>query len=446
MTTVLAHGVFDLLHPGHIEHLRQAKAMGDELVVTVTDDPWVNKGPGQPVFTALQRMDMLMALEMVDDALVISSETALDAIARVEPNIYVKGPDYANGHDPQGNLALEKEAVEAIGGKLAFTTGRAMSSTALMNRHMPRVSQDAQAFLSTMRSKLAEVMEYLEGMEALSVWCMGEPILDEYIYVQPEGRSAKEAVVTWRVTHKEVYKGGISAIAAHLKGFCHDAQASRSYKSGVRKSRYVYEPFGQKVFSYVDDSFRLQPVTPQEYPRRGKHDLTVIADYGHGMFDAECPEFDNFTALTVQANSLNWGLNTLEKWSGRALAYVVIDEQELRLLHRDPVTPIEQLLETAWAQYTPVGTMAVTQGHRGCMLYSQDGIIDVPVFSDRVVDRMGAGDAFLAITAPLAKLGAAPDILGLVGNIAGALQVATVGNRDPIDPLTVKRWVLSLLK
>ena len=54
---VLAHGTFDLLHMGHVRHLEQARAQGDILIVTITGDDFVNKGPGRPVFTAMLRAD-----------------------------------------------------------------------------------------------------------------------------------------------------------------------------------------------------------------------------------------------------------------------------------------------------------------------------------------------------------------------------------------------------
>jgi sugar/nucleoside kinase (ribokinase family) len=77
--------------------------------------------------------------------------------------------------------------------------------------------------------------------------------------------------------------------------------------------------------------------------------------------------------------------------------------------------------------------IVVTQGSRGCLLWSADeGFVRVPAFADKIVDRVGAGDAFLAITGPLCALGAPLEVTGFIGSAMGAEAVATVGNRTPV--------------
>lgn len=97
--TVLCHGVFDLVHPGHLEHLKQAKAMGDYLIVSITADAYVAKGPGRPVFNQDLRAEFLRALGPVDMVTITEGATALKAITRYHPNIYCKGPDYKDRDD-----------------------------------------------------------------------------------------------------------------------------------------------------------------------------------------------------------------------------------------------------------------------------------------------------------------------------------------------------------
>ena len=85
---VLCHGVFDLLHVGHIKHLKKAKSLGDKLVVTITADNFVNKGPGKPIFNQRLRAEALSALEMVDFVAVNESLTAIKPIKLIKPKIY----------------------------------------------------------------------------------------------------------------------------------------------------------------------------------------------------------------------------------------------------------------------------------------------------------------------------------------------------------------------
>jgi rfaE bifunctional protein nucleotidyltransferase chain/domain len=92
-SVALAHGTFDLLHLGHVRHLREAKHGSDILVVTLTADEFVNKGPGRPVFTGPQRAEMLAALDFVDQVAINHAPTAEPIIEAVRPSVYVKGAD-----------------------------------------------------------------------------------------------------------------------------------------------------------------------------------------------------------------------------------------------------------------------------------------------------------------------------------------------------------------
>src|ERR1700730_6459091 len=110
---VHAHGTFDLLHLGHVRHLEAARKLGDVLIVTVTADRFVNKGPGRPVFNAELRPEMLATLEYVDWVAINDASDAVSAIECVRPSVYVKGQDYQNPQgDITGKISLERDAVE----------------------------------------------------------------------------------------------------------------------------------------------------------------------------------------------------------------------------------------------------------------------------------------------------------------------------------------------
>jgi cytidyltransferase-like protein len=117
MITVLCNGVFDVLHNGHLEHLRQAKGMGDRLIVAVTLDEFVNKGPGRPFNKWAERADMLRELRCVDD--VIESRGAVLAVKSIRPTYFVKGMDYADGKHWTEDV---EAACREVGTELRFTT------------------------------------------------------------------------------------------------------------------------------------------------------------------------------------------------------------------------------------------------------------------------------------------------------------------------------------
>lgn len=118
-TWVLCHGVFDILHPGHIAHLQWARRQGDGLIVSVTPDFAVQKGPGRPVFNQEHRMEVLDALNCVDYVVLNNTISADFAIQQLQPNIYVKGPDIKR----TPTLAFQREAEEVVryGGHVKFS-------------------------------------------------------------------------------------------------------------------------------------------------------------------------------------------------------------------------------------------------------------------------------------------------------------------------------------
>ena len=89
---MLANGCFDIFHYGHLCHLRAAKLLGDWLTVSITNDAFVNKGPGRPVFPVNERLEIVGALRCVDTVIRVNS--ALQALEMVKPDIFVKGKDY----------------------------------------------------------------------------------------------------------------------------------------------------------------------------------------------------------------------------------------------------------------------------------------------------------------------------------------------------------------
>ena len=135
---VLCHGVFDLLHPGHIQHFQEAKTQGDILVVSVTDSQYVRKGPGRPYFNNEQRLRSLEAIECIDYVILSSEYTVNDIVKIVQPDLYVKGAEYQIAEkDITGKISEEIELVRKYGGDIYFTNGEVFSSTKLINKVFP---------------------------------------------------------------------------------------------------------------------------------------------------------------------------------------------------------------------------------------------------------------------------------------------------------------------
>jgi D-glycero-beta-D-manno-heptose 1-phosphate adenylyltransferase len=113
-TVVFTNGVFDLLHPGHVRYLKHARSLGDVLIVAVNSDRSVraNKGPGRPINVETERAEVLEALSCVDAVVVFDEETPHDIIVELQPDVLVKGADWAE------NAIVGRDIVEARGGKV----------------------------------------------------------------------------------------------------------------------------------------------------------------------------------------------------------------------------------------------------------------------------------------------------------------------------------------
>ena len=132
---VLCHGCFDLMHPGHIKHFQSAKNMGDVLVVTVTPDIYVDKGPDRPVFNEKLRAECISALECVDYVAINQWPTAEETLRLLRPDIYVKGQEFENKDDKTGKLQQEQAVLVEIGAEMRYTHEVVFSSTKLINQY-----------------------------------------------------------------------------------------------------------------------------------------------------------------------------------------------------------------------------------------------------------------------------------------------------------------------
>ena len=135
---VHCHGEFDLMHVGHIKYFQAAKKMGDILVVTVTPDIYIDKGPGRPVFNQQLRAESIAALECVDYVAINKWPTAEETMKLLKPDIYVKGQEFEGLEDKTGKLQKELKVIQEIGAEIRFTHEVVFSSTELINKNLKK--------------------------------------------------------------------------------------------------------------------------------------------------------------------------------------------------------------------------------------------------------------------------------------------------------------------
>ncbi len=485
-TIALCHGVFDLVHPGHIIHLEQAKEMADVLVVSITAAQYVRKGPGRPYFDDETRMKFLSALECVDYVMLSEGYTVDDIIESVEPDIYVKGEEYAKEEDDiTGKIGEEKALVEKHGGKIQYTSGQTYSSTKLINTAMSALPEEVRHYVIDFKTRysMKDIRDFAEKASRLKVLVVGDVIIDKYTYCNVQGLMSKDMGYSARIHHSEEYFGGSIAIARHLSSFT-DNVTLLSVMGNEEEIRL-------KLFEKLADSIKLNLIYSTQFPTIIKHryltrnakreeyrkvlavnnipekmkyenevrdifhaklvdkladsDVVFLCDFGHGLIDTETisliQEKAKYLILNCQTNSSNRGLNNITKYT-RADVFT-LDQQELKLALPMYADDEEQGL-IKLSEYLH-GNGWLTRGSFGAWGIDHGKIQECPAFTLTVKDTVGAGDAFFSVAGLYAAAGAPIEVGTFMGNIGGALGANIVGNKEAIEKVNVLKYANTLM-
>jgi len=271
---------------------------------------------------------------------------------------------------------------------------------------------------------IESALALIESVKDYNVLFVGDAIQDEYHYVTALGKSPKEYVIPCRYLEEEVFQGGTVAAAAHARNFCRKVDVFTS-PTAIRKVRFVDRAYLRKVSEiHYGASCQLDRDIPAGY------DVVVVTDFGHGAVNGRTIDrLSNapFLAVSAQTNSSNIGFNLITKYP--KADYIVIDEPEARLAASDRESHIEDVIYKL--AHGRCDKFIVTHGPNGAYGYENGKFYHCKAHTDLVRDTMGCGDAFFAVTSPMAKTGRIEDLL-LIGNAAGALKTQIVGHRASV--------------
>jgi len=178
---IMCHGVFDVVHPGHLRHLIYAKSKADVLVTSLTADRHISKGQHRPHIPQDLRALNLAAFEVVDYVIIDKNATPLKNISLLQPEYFAKGYEYnASGLHPKTHEELE--AIQAYGGELLFTPGDIVySSTRLIDLAPPSIkSEKLLTFMDSERLTFDKLRAALEKLGKSRVHVIGDTIVDSY--------------------------------------------------------------------------------------------------------------------------------------------------------------------------------------------------------------------------------------------------------------------------
>lgn len=484
---VHCHGTFDLIHPGHLVHFEEARAMGDLLVVTLTAGNHVKKGPGRPFFNDRLRAKFLAGLSCVDLVSVVPFPAAKEAIEAVRPDIYCKGMEYKDKTgDVSGKLSEDIRSVQRCGGKVAYVGSVVFSSSKLLRDGFETRSEALTRFCKSIskHTSAEKLRQAVEGFRDLRILVVGDIIFDRYSTVAVQGLTSKNRIISARFLKEETQCGGALAVYRHILQFAPRTQLlgalgteswvsqlmSRTIKKGgnlsvrdpnyvsIVKQRFVDPRMEGKELSklFSVNYLREDGITPameKETLRRlrkvvPKTDVVLIMDFGHGLLTPSIRKYlekeARMLVVNCQTNSNNFAFNLINRKYRRADAFA-LDSTEIHLAAgKKNILFKKELKKLALTLRSKAAWL--TQGSVETIGWSpRESFVRCEPLAKVVVDTVGAGDAFISLATLAAARHLPLDLATLLGQLAGAEAVGIVGNERPISKANVLKGAMSLL-
>ena len=482
---VLCHGVFDLLHVGHIKHLEKAKQLGDKLVVSITSDKFVNKGPGKPVFNETLRSEAIQSLESVDYVVINDAPTAINPIKNIKPDIYCKGKDYKNIKDDiTGEIVNETSTLKKFKGRIVFTEEVSFSSSRLLNNSTNFYTDNQKKIIKKISKKtnFEKIKSSIDNFKNLKILVIGETIIDQYNFCETLGKSGKEPMLVLKGIKHEQYLGGVLSIARNLFELTKNVTVISMLGENKEHQKYIKKELPKKIkthFIYKENSptivkrryidhisenkvlgiynindeilslkneLQFQSILKKEIT---KYDLVIVSDYGHGLISKKTANIickkSKFLSLNAQVNSSNIGYHTTRNYKN--FNTLIINEKEIRHEMRDKVSKLETLMKKL-VEEKKIINLIVTKGKSGSILLNKNSnkFYYSDAYAYKIVDKIGAGDTMLSVISPCIKLKMDMDSTLLVSSLAAAQSVESMGNKNTINKIEILKTLKNLFK
>ena len=468
----LSHGVFDLLHIGHIKHFNSVKDQCDCLIVSITSDEFVNKGPNRPYFNTNQRAYSIASLDNVDYVVISNYPTAEKIISKIKPSIYAKGPDYRNNqNDLTGNIYKEIQTAKKFKAKIVYTTDDKYSSSSLINKHFNEFNNEQNSFINQIKKKysFSQISSIIEKLSDSKLIIFGETIIDEYIFCEALGKSGKEPVLAVEEKDAIKYLGGVGHIANSVcsfvkkvdvftnlgnnkkiaestkKKFNKKAKIFSIYKKNSTlniKKRYIETNNNIKLLGvYELDSYQMPTNDENSLIKRLDKNIKskttlLIIDYGHNLITEKVinkiNNLKNEIIVNTQVNASNIGYHNMNKYKNVELFF--INEQELRYEMKDRQSKLEILIKR-FSKKNNFKEIIVTCGQKGAIYYSSKNknFINCPAFGSKIVDKVGSGDTMLSIISLLKHNNIDISLSLFIASIAAIQSLESMGNSKTLN-------------
>ncbi len=467
-TVVHCHGCFDIVHPGHIQYLEFAKSLGDVLIVSVSSDTHVNKGPSRPLIPDDLRASSVAALQCVDWVYINSDPTAVDLLNALRPDVYVKGREYEKNLDPR--FAAERETVIRNGGRVVFSTGDVVYSSSELIGAIGRPDRFNDEKIARLRQRYGLTSNHLTNLlragRGMRIVVVGDYLLDRYHFCEATGVAGEAPMLSLRSLREQDYDGGAGVIALHLAGLGAaptlvggfadddlsrhadlrlkqagvDVQCPRVRRDSVIKHRYMVEQ--SKMFKVDEgstapaDSRHEELLVARILAAAEGAAAVVFADFGYGIITAGL--LDRILPalrprVPVLSADVSGKRSNLLRF--RSVDLLCPTEREVREVQHDFSGGLGAVVWNL-LNHTGARQAMVTLGKQGLVTFDRnEQAADerlrseyIPALSSHAIDPLGCGDALLAAATLTLAAGGNLQAAAFLGSIAAAIEVEQIGN------------------
>ena len=471
---IMCHGVFDVVHPGHLRHLIYAKSKADILVASLTADKHINKGQYRPHIPQDLRALNLAAYEIVDYVIIDTNGTPIKNISKLQPDFFAKGYEYTEG-GLQAKTQEEADALQAYGGEMIFTPGDVVySSSKLIDLAPPAIKiEKLLTFMESEKLTFDSLRDCLERFKGKKIHVVGDTIVDSYTQTAMIGGQTKTPTMSVLYERRDDYIGGAAVVAEHLRAagaevlfstVLGDDVLKEFVLEGLKKSgvqcQLIIDPTrpttnknaivagGYRLLkvdtldnrSISDDIVQKLAQTIAATPC----DAVVFSDFRHGLFNRrtiprliEAIPSGVYKVADSQVAS-RWGNIT----DFKDFDLITPNEREARFALADQDSGIRPLSSGLY-DLARCKTLMLKLGERGVLTCRSsnheaiDSVVIIDSFVERLVDAVGAGDALLAYATLSMLVTKSEAVSTILGSMAAACECECDGN-VPVMPDNVR--------
>jgi rfaE bifunctional protein kinase chain/domain len=475
---VMCHGVFDVVHPGHVRHLLFAKSKAPILIASLTSDVFINKGENRPHVPQDLRAINLAAFEFVDYVIIDESPTPITNLQIIQPDIYAKGYEYSAGSEVPLKTQEEINTVNAYGGEIIFTPGDIVySSTNLLTLAPPTLKiEKLMMLLSRSNITFADLYKTLENFEGKKIHVVGDTIIDSYTQCAMIGGQTKTPTMSVQFESRKDFVGGAGIVAEHLKSagaqvtfssVVGDDDLGKFVKRKLVESKIIDNVIIDKNRPTVNKNaivvggYRLLKVDTLDNSSISDEilnklvtdisstncDALIFSDFRHGIFNRRTLDKiinaipKNIFKVADSQVASRWG-NILDFQN---FDLITPNEREARFSLADQDSGIRALASRLYDGCNSK-LLILKLGDRGILACldgnheSLDSFAVLDSFVENLIDPVGAGDALLAYSTLSMLVTNNPIISSIIGNFAAACECEHDGN-VPISPSELRKKI-----